>query len=76
MRCRTEAAGPAGQAAEYREVPPFLEGIKLNNRWAVIYSKYDLGCALEHANSPNCLGHDYDSAVKLGRAAVLYSLQP
>ncbi len=24
---------------------PRLEGVKLNGRWAIIYSKYDLGCA-------------------------------
>ena len=24
---------------------PELEGIKINNHWAIIYSKYDIGCA-------------------------------
>ncbi len=46
VRCRTEK--PDGTAeAEYQEVQPFLEGIKVNNRWVIIYSKYDLGCAGE-----------------------------
>ena len=58
-----------------RETPPFLEGIKINNRWVVIYSKYDIGCALEKTKSSDCLGHDYDSAVKIGSAVVLYALQ-
>jgi hypothetical protein len=75
VRCRTEAPGVAGHSAEYREVPPFLEGIKINNRWAVIYSKYDLGCALEKHQSTDCLGHDYPSALRLGGAAVLYALK-
>src|SRR5206468_5251422 len=26
-------------------VEPELEGIKIGKRWAVIYSKYDIGCA-------------------------------
>ncbi|HTU91400.1 MAG TPA: DUF4159 domain-containing protein, partial [Gemmataceae bacterium] len=60
---------------EYRELAPALEGIKYNGRWVVIYSKYDLGCALERHKSSDCLGHDYDSAVRLGRAAVLYALK-
>jgi hypothetical protein len=56
-------------------VAPQLEGIKIGNRWAVIYSKYDIGCALEKHQSSDCLGHDYESAVKLAGAAVLYALQ-
>ena len=75
VRCRRPA--PDGQRArpEFQTVPPALEGIKYKGRWIVIYSKYDLGCALEKAPSPECVGHDYDSAVRLGRAAVLYSLK-
>ncbi len=60
---------------DLRNQPPFLEGIKYKNRWIVIYSKYDIGCALEKHQSPDCLGHDYDSALKLGSAAVLYALK-
>ena len=60
---------------EYRTVPPALEGIRYKGRWVVIYSKYDVGCALEKHASPECLGHDYASAVKLARAAVLYALK-
>jgi len=48
--------------------------VKIKGRWAVIYSRWDIGCALEKHKSPQCLGHDYDSAVQLGRAAVLYHL--
>lgn len=68
VRCRREPG------AGYSEVEPYLEGIRVNNRWVVIYSKYDLGCALQRHQSPDCLGHDYDSAVKIGTAAVLYAL--
>jgi hypothetical protein len=75
VRCRTEAAGGAGQSGEYREIAPYLEGIKIGTRWAIIYSKYDIGCALEKHQSTNCLGHDHDSAIKLGGAAVLYALK-
>jgi hypothetical protein len=61
---------------EYRNYPPELEGIKINDRWVVIYSKYDLGCALERHKSSDCLGYDFDSAWRLAGAAVLYSLRP
>src|SRR5262249_21276749 len=75
VRCRTEAAGAQGGAAEFREMPPQLEGIKLNNRWVVIYSRYDLGCALEKHQSTDCLGHDHASALRLARAAVVCALK-
>ncbi len=75
VRCRRQKADGKGADAAYPEVAPALEGIKYKGRWVVIYSKYDLGCALERHKSPDCLGHDYDSAVRLGRAAVLYALK-
>jgi hypothetical protein len=75
VRCRRPNADGRGVDPEYRDLAPTLEGIKYNGRWVVIYSKYDLGCALERHKSSDCLGHDYDSAVRLGRAAVLYALK-
>ena len=75
VRCRRPKADSKGVDPEYRELAPALEGIKYNGRWVVVYSKYDLGCALERHKSSDCLGHDYDSAVRLGRAAVLYALK-
>jgi hypothetical protein len=74
VRCRLP--GPDGRPKrELSEVQPYLEGVKYKGRWVVIYSRYDIGCALERSKSPDCLGYDYDSAVRLGRAAVLYALK-
>jgi hypothetical protein len=42
----------------------------------VIYSKYDIGCALEKHQSGDCLGYTYDSALALAKAAVLYHFRP
>ena len=70
VRCRRQRS----RDARYEDVPPYLEGIKEHGRWVVIYSKYDLGCALEHHPSSDCLGHDYASALHLATAAVLYAL--
>ena len=74
---RREKAGSAqaGNDAGFEDLPPALEGIKLNGRWVVIYSKYDLGCALENHKSTDCLGHNPDSARRIAAAAVLYSLK-
>ena len=55
---------------------PYLEGIKINDRWAILYSKYDIGCALERHQSMDCRGYQPDSAFKIAGAAVLYSLRP
>jgi len=59
----------------FKDLPPYLEGIKIDGRWAVIYSKYDVGCALEGHKSTDCLGHDRDSALRIASAAVLYALK-
>jgi hypothetical protein len=75
VRCRRDRA--AGPDAEFREAAPFLEGVKINDRWAIIYSRYDLGCALEtpKSTSADCLGYDHESALRLASAAVLYALK-
>jgi hypothetical protein len=70
IRCRRERNGPL------RPMAPWLEGIRLDGRWVVLYSKYDLGCALERHQSSDCLGYDHASALRLGSAAVLYLLRP
>ena len=75
VRCRREKADGSGPEAEMRTVAPYLEGIKIDGRWVVIYSKYDVGCALEGHKASDCLGHDRDSALKLASAVVLYSLK-
>jgi Domain of unknown function (DUF4159) len=75
VRCRREGIDGKRGTPEYQSVAPALEGIKYNGRWVVIYSRYDLGCALEKHPAGDCLGHDYPSAVQLARAAVLYALK-
>jgi hypothetical protein len=70
IQSRREVGGPMRQAL------PYLEGIKLNGRWVLLYSKYDIGCALERHQSVDCLGYDPASAFKIAGAAVLYSMRP
>jgi len=58
-----------------RKVAPELEGIKLDDRWAVIFSKYDLSCALEKRDSLECQGYIREDAARIALNVVLYSLQ-
>jgi len=60
---------------EYESVAPYLEGIKIDGRWVVIYSKFDIGCALEKHSSTDCKGHTHDSAMDIASAIVLYSMK-
>jgi hypothetical protein len=56
------------------QAEPFLEGIELDGRWAVIYSKWDIGCALERHQGSDCRGYTHESAVKIATNAILYAL--
>lgn len=63
-----------GKALGNRQGPPLLEGIEVDGRYAVIYSKYDLGCALERQQSSACPGYSHESAVRICTNIVLYAL--
>lgn len=52
-----------------------LEGVKLGDRWGVVFSQYDLSCALEQRNSLECCGYTREDATRIALNVVLYSLQ-
>ncbi|MDA1161452.1 MAG: DUF4159 domain-containing protein, partial [Planctomycetota bacterium] len=54
--------------------PPFLEGIKIDGRYVVIYSKHDISCALERQASLACAGYVTDDAVRISVNIFLYSM--
>ncbi len=54
--------------------PPLLEGIEIDGRYVVIYSRYDLSCALEHQASLSCDGYVEADAAKLAVNVVLYAM--
>jgi hypothetical protein len=58
----------------FREGEPFLEGIQLKGRYCVIYSKYDLSCAIERQASVACAGYDHHDAVKIAVNVIRYAL--
>ena len=53
---------------------PYLEGVRVDGRWAVIYSKYDLSCALERQATVACEGYIVEDAVRIGTNVILYSV--
>ncbi len=55
---------------------PQLEGVKFNDHWAIIYSKYDIGCALERHTGLDCKGYTHASAAKIAANIVIYATLP
>lgn len=68
----------AGQTTALRsqetEGEPLFEGIELNGRFVVVYSRYDISCALERQQTAACAGYLNEDAVKLAVNVILYSL--
>ncbi len=73
---RDPQAAAAGQpvAARVRQVEPQLEGIQVDGRWAVIFSPFDISCALESHEAIGCRGYTQQDAARIGLNALLYSL--
>jgi hypothetical protein len=71
---REPAAGDGPLGVRKRQTTPKLEGIRLGDRWAVIFSPYDLSCALEKQNSMECVGYSREDAEKIALNILLYSL--
>lgn len=73
---RDPSGGEDGQPLETRErrVPPELEAITLGERYAVIFSPYDLSCALERGHAIECRGYIGEDAARIGVNIILYSL--
>ncbi len=59
-----------------RQVEPELEGIQIEGRWAVVFSPYDISCALEQHESLECRGYTRDDAARIGLNVLMYTLNP
>jgi hypothetical protein len=55
---------------------PQLEGVRLGGHWAIIYSPYDIGCALERQQGLDCKGYTHESALRIAANIVIYSTLP
>jgi hypothetical protein len=59
-----------------QRIAPDLEGIEINGRLAVIFSPYDISCALEQHEALQCRGYTREDAARIGMNVLLYSLNP
>jgi hypothetical protein len=55
---------------------PQLEGIKIDGHWEIIYSKLDLGYALNRHSEAECKGYTHESALRILGNVVIYSTFP
>jgi hypothetical protein len=76
VRRRDGDVGGAAGGVEtgVKTVEPFLEGIAINNRYVVVYSKYDISCALERQSSVACTGYVHEDAVRIAVNILVYGL--
>ncbi len=66
----------AGQGPRSVTTDVKLEGMRVGERYRVIFSPYDISCALESGTSSSCFGYTTDDAARLGANILLYALQP
>ncbi|MEZ6145888.1 MAG: DUF4159 domain-containing protein [Planctomycetaceae bacterium] len=52
---------------------PILEGLMIDGRIAIVYSKYDISCALERQATAACAGYTTEDATRIAINVVLYS---
>ncbi len=57
-----------------KSVEPYLEGVEVDGRYVVIYSKYDISCALERQTSAACAGYIPKDALHIAVNVVMYAL--
>ena len=65
-----------GQVNVRREqAPPQLEGIEVDGRFIVVFSPYDISCAMENAVSTECKGYPKQDAARIAVNVLLYAVQ-
>lgn len=61
--------------ANLLQITPYLEGLEIDGRLAVILSPYDISCALESGTSLQCKGYLREDAARIATNVILYALQ-
>ncbi|HVT30899.1 MAG TPA: DUF4159 domain-containing protein, partial [Lacipirellulaceae bacterium] len=74
LRNPPTADGNQPITAHVRQVEPQLEGIKIDGRWAVVFSPFDISCALESHQGIGCRGYTQQDAARIGLNVLLYSI--
>src|SRR5690606_4397258 len=74
VRRRVAGAGEGPLDSNVQVGEPFLEGIEVDGRYPVIYSQYDISCALEKQSSAACTGYLPEDALKIALNVVFYAM--
>jgi hypothetical protein len=61
--------------ANLSQVAPVLEGLVIDDRLSVIFSPFDLSCAMENGASLECQGYVKEDAARLAANVILFALQ-
>ena len=61
--------------ARVEQVTPRLEGVEIDGRYIVLFSPYDISCAMENHQSLECQGYIRADAARIGVNVILYALQ-
>ncbi|MDP7276400.1 MAG: DUF4159 domain-containing protein [Planctomycetaceae bacterium] len=61
-------------ATVVREGEPFLEGLRVDGRYVMIYSRYDISCALQRQASVACSGYVSKDAFRIAINVILYAM--
>jgi hypothetical protein len=56
-------------------IKPLLEGVEIDGRLAIVFSPYDISCAMENHASLECKGYIKADAARIGVNIVLFALQ-
>ncbi len=70
---RVRAGNEEPLHAKVRKGAPELEGLKIGDRYALIFSPYDLSCALEKHDTLECEGYTREDAMRIGLNLLLYA---
>ena len=76
VKRRVVGAAGAGRALDMQilESEPVLEGLRVDGSYVIIYSRYDLSCALQRQASVACSGYVTRDAVRIAINVILYAM--
>ena len=52
-----------------------MKGVRFGDRYGVIFSEFDLSCALEKHDSLECRGYTREDAARIGLNVLRYGMQ-
>ena len=61
--------------SKLERIKPLLEGVEIDGRLAIVFSPYDISCALENQASLECKGYIKADAGRIALNVILFALQ-